>query len=335
MKKKLFTFLALTLLVCSNYIFAQKISDIAEFMQGGQTNANKLSEAYLEPFCNMLGADLNGGWYNTAKPHALGGFDITISTSLSIAPSSDEKFSLNDLGITDMVADQDLSSFTGDGSRASLTYNDIEFDSPEGMNFNVIPLIMPQIGIGLIKETELVIRYMPSIELVGDAGKIGLFGIGIKHSLKQWIPVLSKVPFLQLSAFVGYTKLSANSDINFKPSYNSTEFDGQELNISTSALTTNIIASGKLPIIPLTIYGGLGYSMTKTNILMKGKYALPSSTNEDNIITDPINLDIENQSSIRFNAGIRLNILVFITFHLDYTYANYSVYTAGLGFSFR
>ena len=37
----------------------------------------KVIEAYFTPMAKSFGAGLNNGWYNTAKPHSLGGFDIT------------------------------------------------------------------------------------------------------------------------------------------------------------------------------------------------------------------------------------------------------------------
>jgi hypothetical protein len=63
----------------------------------------------------------------------------------------------------------------------------------------------------------------------------------------------------------------------------------------------------------------------------------PEVTNQS-AIKDPIDIEIKNQdggtTKPRFNAGIRFKFAV-VTIHFDYTYANYSVATAGLGISLR
>ncbi len=332
MKKKIFYKIFIFFTLFSNTIFAQNISDIAEFINAGTKNTETLMEGYLTPFANMLGADLNGGWYNTAKPHSLLGFDITLTTSLSISPKSDETFSI--AGLENLISDKnELQSFSGSTDRANLTFVDdngnpiSKFESPEGIGVNAIPLPMLQAGFGVGFGTEIIGRFVPKIEL-GDFGSIRLWGVGVKHSLKQWIPVLSHVPFLQMSGLVAYTKVASEADISLGG------FEGQNMEINTSALITNLIVSGKLPVIPITLYGGIGYSMTKTNIKLNGDYSIPSLAGNNVIINNPIDLDIENQSALRVNAGIRLNLFVFFL-NFDYTYANYSVYTAGLGFSFR
>jgi len=46
------------------------------------------------------------------------------------------------------------------------------------------------------------------------------------------------------------------------------------------------------------------------------------------------NMDIKNFSGLRANIGFRIKMSV-ITFHADYTRAQYNVLTIGLGISFR
>jgi hypothetical protein len=50
-------------------------TSVVEFLKGGKADANKLIEAYLQPYAFALGDGLNNGWYNTAKTHHLLGFD--------------------------------------------------------------------------------------------------------------------------------------------------------------------------------------------------------------------------------------------------------------------
>ena len=57
-------------------------------------DGKSLIEAYISPLGNSLGAALNNGWYNTAKPHHLGGFDVTITANLVLVPADAKTFNL-------------------------------------------------------------------------------------------------------------------------------------------------------------------------------------------------------------------------------------------------
>ena len=56
-------------------------------------------EAYFAPFGNALGASLNNGWYNTAKPHNLGGFDITITLNTVLIGKDPRTISEEEIGL--------------------------------------------------------------------------------------------------------------------------------------------------------------------------------------------------------------------------------------------
>ena len=57
-------------------------------------DGKSLIEAYISPLGNSLGAALNNGWYNTAKPHQLGGFDFTITANLVLVPADAKTFNI-------------------------------------------------------------------------------------------------------------------------------------------------------------------------------------------------------------------------------------------------
>ena len=50
---------------------------------------------------------------------------------------------------------------------------------PSGLNIPVFPVPIVQAGIGLIKGTEINIRYLPKIN-VGKVDQINLYGFGVK-----------------------------------------------------------------------------------------------------------------------------------------------------------
>ena len=113
--------------------------------------------------------------------------------------------------------------------------------------------------------------------------------------------------------------------------------------LDISNITANLLVSGDFKVI--TIYGGVGISSSKANLKLKGNYPFPEVQSngqvliiEETALTDPIDITVESKDGSvtkpRFNAGFRLKFAV-VTLNFDYTYADYSVASAGLGISFR
>ncbi|MGM0550196.1 MAG: DUF6588 family protein [Bacteroidota bacterium] len=347
-------FLAVGVMIFSSSATLAQVDKLANMMAGGVGDAEKLFSAYLTPYANGLGADLSAGWYNTAKVHKTGGFDITVTFNTAIIPESDKSFDLRDLNLSDAASPSDFSSPTAAGAKnpgPQITYKKegkdlVSYDLPKGSGFGYTPAPMIQAGVGLVKGTSVMGRFTPQIN-VGDAGEVSLWGVGVKHSVKQWIPALKRLPVLHLSVMAGYTQLNSATDFQLLPSfYNSTEtynemdYDDQQMELEVRSFTANMIVSANLPVV--SFYGAVGIARTKTNLALTGNYPVPELNEEKEVvlvdIRDPFSIDIENNDGSatkpRFNAGMRFKFAV-VTLHFDYTYANYSVATAGLGISFR
>jgi len=364
MNKNRFILLFTFSLLLSITTFAQ-FNQLGNVMSVGKDDAVSILNAYVSPFANGMGASLSGGWYNSAKPHKLGGFDVTFTANLVFIPSSDKTFNPNDLGLGDptnginvSIDGNESSTIAGSKNAGPLvTYTkDIsgspveftKFDLPKGSNLAYSFMPMVQAGIGLVKGIEIIGRYSPELNY-GNSGKLGLWGVGIKHDVKQWIPGLKKLPVLNISLHGGYTKLSSTNDLNFQPEFytgiatNISNFfpeyyDNQKMVMDISNTTANLLISADLPVI--CVYGGVGASISNTNLKLEGNYPMAevkSTTavvvDETTAISNPVDMDIKS-TDLRLNAGIRIKMAV-ITIHFDYTYANYSIATVGLGVSLR
>lgn len=71
-------------------------------------DAEKLTEAYINPAMTGLIYGMNNGWYHTAKAHKLFGFDISIGLNASIVPSKDEIFTFASLGLSSNTTSSSL-----------------------------------------------------------------------------------------------------------------------------------------------------------------------------------------------------------------------------------
>jgi hypothetical protein len=328
--------------------------DNVDFLKAGVDDGSAIAKAYITPWANAFGAGVNGNWYNTAKPHKFGGFDITFGASVGYVPESDNTFDVSKIG---------LKTFTGTGMAPTISGPDnsgptltgptvsgippVTFKTPPGTNWRYMPVPSLQVGIGLPLGSEIKIRYIPKVP-IGN-GDISSWGVGLLHSLMQYLPGDKLLPF-DVSVFGGYTKLTGNAGIDLQPGtpqfysskYPPTSWDNQNVNIVVDAWNASLIGSVNLPVI--SFYGGLGYTKTSTVINMTGNFPLPtanpslsltSQVYEDaGVIKDFPEIAIKNFSGMRANVGFRLKFAV-VTVHFDYTRAQYNVYSTGLGISFR
>jgi hypothetical protein len=351
--------LALTLLITP--LAKTQVNDVGQMMAAGVDDAQLLFQSYLSPYANGFGAAMSGGWYNTAEAHKPGGFEITFTLNAAMVPDEFTTFDINELDLQGLKPGNSVGNIspTIAGPKEQgpqMNYNiegyDLKaFDMPQGLNWLYVPAPTIQAGVGLFKGTDLLGRYLPNIKAGGS--EFGLWGIGGRHDIKQWIPGVKKLPVLQLSLMYGYTKLHANVGLSVEPANiqavdNTTNisWDNQQLNLVVQSHTANLLIAAKLPVI--TFYGGAGIIRTQTNLKLKEWYPVVDlqefagsgvlSVTNNSAIKDPINMEIKNQdgdiTKPRLNIGFRLKMSI-ITIHFDYTRAIYNVFTAGIGVSWR
>ena len=308
MKKYLFTLLA-------------GLIGFSSFGQTATEDGKSLIEAYIGPLGNSLGAALNNGWYNTAKPHSLGGFDITITANIVMIPTNAKTFNISKSN-GGAFSGGETPTILGSGDVSQVAFSSQSSDMPKGFNIPIIPLPMLQAGVGLIKGTELDFRYMPELK-IGSAGKVGLFGIGLKHDILQWVPIVDKIP-IDLSIQAGYTKLSSEIEL-----IDPTGHTAPQANLDVSATTVNLILSKKL--LMFTPYLGLGYNSTRTTFNVDGKYEIAGYPFDVNELTK---IDFESNNNFRANIGFRFNMAI-IALQANYTFAEYPTATLGVGVSLR
>jgi hypothetical protein len=319
--------------------FAQ--DNLDELLNESVDDGRKLINAYVSPFMNSVTLGLNQGWYNTAKPHKIAGVDLTITANAMTIPKSDLFFDVTKLGLDVIELDNNSSDYPlaptifGPDRAPTFSYTDEEtgitesYDGPGGIDLegelgkNWVPIPMANLGFGLPKGTDLKIRFTPTIDL-GDDSSLKIFGLAVMHDIKQWIPGIKLLPF-DLSGFVGYTKFKMET--YFDPENHPDQRGLFELN----ATTVQGLISKQFSV--LTLYGGLGYNIAKSNLAVKGTYDINDDGQINANETDPLDLRFA-ASGFRTTAGMRLKLAV-LTLHADYTIQKYKCLTVGLGISVR
>ena len=195
--------------------------------------------------------------------------------------------------------------------------------------------------------SEISFRFTPTFPIID--GEFGLWGLGLKHSIMQYLPGDKILP-LDVTFFGAFTKLAGNTPLEVLPAsyadysaaYNSPEaFAGQEVSASVSSWNIGVLGSFSLPVV-VTFYGGLGYASSRTLIEIAGDIPTPVANpstlnveyNDSGVLSDIDGVDIQDFSGLRANVGVRFKFAV-VTIHADYTRAEYNVFSTGLGISFR
>jgi hypothetical protein len=306
---------------------AQK--DVGQMFKAGLEDGETLSKAYLQPYGEMLGSALNAGWYTSAAPHHLLGFEITLMGSYIMVPNAGKSFDIQKLGLKEFeVADGSGSiSPTMSGKMASADLPElvstsdpsstrISMPNGTGLDYMISPML--QAAVGLPFNTEVMVRFVPERNW-GDYGTAGLWGLGFKHSLKDYVPFLKRVPFWNMALLGAYTNFDSNLKL---PDVDEAIYNGR-LGIKSSAYTARLLVGANFPII--SFFAGMGYGNANSDFNVSGDF-YETEINQVGFgyVTDGFD----------FNIGTRLRFGI-IALSADYSTGDYNMYNVGIGINFR
>ena len=318
---KILTFL---FLVCSSlFVSAQNIT------VSNTSDATNFLGAYFSPFAESIGAGLNKGWYNTAKPHKLAGFDVSLS--LNLITISDEIASF-DVNIIENFSSASSStpSILGSGEGAIINYQNGnvngQFVMPDqNIEIKAVPIPTLNVGLGLIKGTEINVRYIPTYEYdIGFIGKgsVELYGAGIKHDILQWLPLNKFLPF-DLSVQGAFSQFNTSFEVE-------SQSVRQGVDLDIQASTVNLIFSKKFAMI--TAYASVGQNFVNSTLNTNTNFSLGSTSTLN--FDFPLEINMPNTSEMQASAGVRLQFAIF-TLYANQTFSSYPSTSAGIGISFR
>jgi len=323
---------------------------------------------YMSPFAKAMSISMSGGWAHTAKVHKTLGFDVSFSGSATNIPENNYNLNTSELNMPKYnFSTISTPTISGDNnatpSEITREFNSsniippLQFDAFKGLNIHYGGMLALQGAIGLPKGTEVILRYIPNISSITNnlipsdvdikLEPTGMWGVGVKHNIKQWIPVIKKVPFLQISGLLSYSKfytgfsgnnlkitpelLGATNNIN-------ENWDNQKFDINMSSFYGSLLFSANIPIFQPVI--GIGFNSSYFEGGFKGNYPIVEIDMSDpNIYVvnksekDPLIIETRN-TNFNFQAGARLKLGVIVLNYM-YTLQNYSMHTAGIAVTLR
>ncbi|KQC05973.1 MAG: hypothetical protein APR54_01920 [Candidatus Cloacimonas sp. SDB] len=303
----------------------------------GESLTQKLEEfgvqngkAYIGPWVTSFGTNLNTGLYQSAKVMKPFLFGVTVNSMLAFVPDEDKSFTAysptfeydgqtynlyneEKLKTATIFGDQGATFTLNDNIPEEINTGDLDLKMPNGGNLTAVPLLVPQVQVGLPAGNELLLRVFPKIQITEDIGELSFWGVGLKHSISQYIPL---IPI----------------DLALQGMYQ--QMDVGDL-IKISSFAANAQISKKL--LMWTIYGGLGYEKSSMNVKYDGTVYEANDAGDGNYVLqalpEKIEFDIDGENEIRMTAGIRYSIAI-IKIYADYTLSKYNVLNFGLGLSF-
>lgn len=352
--KNRITIALLTCTLAFSFHHANSQSDMSAFLMAEKSDASKLIGAYVSPVIKGVSYGMTSGWYHTGKTHNKLGIDFGVTISAVMMPSSEQTFDPTKLGLSGATTpNQNLSpTIIGPKTAAPSNSYDVSYtngpvsvnqtiNGPDGLDFkknlggNWIPVPMIQLGIGLIKNTDLKVRFIPNQNKDSKSGGngVGMLGFGLLHDVKQYFPGVKSLPF-DLSVLLAYTSVNGSSSlVNTDQSNDGRPYsDNGKVSYKLNSWVFQAIISKKVSV--LTFYMGVGYGTVNSKVSITGSFALdPYATNGAYPLVDPFSTTYSNKS-MKLTTGMRLK-LGPIYFNGDYTVQKYSALTVGFGASIR
>ncbi len=263
---------------------------------------------YLQPFADAFSADFNSGLFHNARIHKMG-FQLYIGVvgQVAMIPSKAKYFNgFTESSLFDPEGPHKVPTVFGptEGVVVPIKASGglLEYAFPGGFDLDYVPLAMPQITLGSVFGTDFTARYAEvDIE---DAGKIKVFGWGLRHNISQYISLLP------LDLAIGY--------------YNQSFKIGEYMDASANVL--NLQASYSIPV--LTFYGGMGYENSKVHV--EYTYEGPDVQGTSIAEGDKVTFDMEGANTVRLTLGMTIN-LGPVKIHGDYNLAKQNTFAVGLG----
>jgi hypothetical protein len=253
---------------------------------------------YMQPLADVLVANLNSGLFYTAAIPT-DGFEISVGIEGMYAPigSSAKSFEATTEGFFSPVQTAKVPTIFGDTEGASVTgAGGTVYAFPAGFGVDNFPTAVPQITIGAFHGTEATVRFATA-NTEKEIGKIDLLGIGVRHSISQYLP---NAP-LDIAAGVFWQSFKIG-DI----------MDAKALSLGVQGSLTRGV---------LTAYAGLAYESGSLKLDYTHEVA------GENLSVD---FDLDAANTIRGTLGLTLDLMI-ARLHAEYGLASQSTLTVGLG----
>ena len=265
-----------------------------------QQYASEEVKGYIQPVGDLFGANLNAGLFHSADIPKMGfHFRLELIGMGSLVGDAQKTYTANAPPGWNPGTFQTATVFGEKGGSVVDQTTGFTYRGSDGViNTSILPLAVPQISIGDLYGTRVIVRFIATPEF-GDGGfpKATLLGIGVQHSVSQYFP---SVP-VDIAGHFFYNRFTVGDLID------------------VSGISIGAEASKSFSV--LTLYGGLAWEKSSMNL----KYT-PSNTT-----TPLVDITLDGANNFRFTVGLGLQ-LAFLSLFGDANFGSVTNFSAGIGF---
>lgn len=260
---------------------------------------------YLQPLADAFGADLNDGLYHSAHIPKLG-VNISLEFRVMSVLFGDDDRTFNAVTESGFVPEQIVQAPTVVGPGTAVIVSGeggTRFAFPGGFSLNSFAIAVPQLRIGSFHGTQALIRYFAMDTGDVELGDISLFGIGVRHSISQYL-----APMFPVDIAGGFFWQSFSLGENTR---------GSDL-ISTNAFSIGVQASRRFVV--LEPYGGLSLDTFSMDV-----------SYESDVLgtTESIDIDFGSSTNLHLTLGLGLN-LTYAKGFFEYNIAGQNSFSFGI-----
>jgi len=318
-------------------------------------DASTLVSSYGDPLFKGFGLGMNSGWTNTAKTLGFLHFDIRVTGTAVVVPSSSQSFDVTKIGLSNHLlpadpADVMAPTFSGNTDRNGPEMNLFDdygnkitsFNMPRGVLKGLVPSPQLQVTVGLFLNTDVTLRGAPKIKFNHDLGSVSTIGFGIKHNIMDDFTggKGGHKPF-DLAFAISYNSVRYEKKLNLQPLEGSVpddpsqvkDFSTQEVFGDFDNYLVQMMVSKELSF--FTPYVSVGYNTSKTRFGIGGNYPIPTGISDEQITyttyTDPVKIELTHVRGVRADMGFQLKFPILTIFASYGLAERYSLINAGVG----
>ncbi len=261
------------------------------------------AEGYMEPLKDAIGSALNTGLYTSGHVARAGfGARLELRGMLVSFGDDDKTFDAKTEDYFPTAVTTEASTVVGSENAVTVTDpggSGATFAFPGGLDLDRFALAAPQLVVGSVMGTEGILRYFAIDTGDTDIGDITLFGLGVRHSLSQYLPAFP----VNLSALLFFQSLEIGDKL-----------------VDASAYTLGVQASKRYAV--LEPYAGLSLDSFKMDV----EYDSDVSGQ-----TETLKVEFDRDTNMHLTLGSALH-LGFLHLNGELNLADQTGFTFGLGF---
>ena len=344
---------------------------------------NPYFSEYLSPMTSGLALGMGQGWVHRVKPHRFLGFDVKVSGAVLQIPSSLHNFNGTALSVmsgsgyalqqngTTVSFDRELptivSSSTADyGLKKTIEAGSaVSIDVPllDGLDLPYAGNAAVQLALGISDRVEIMGRFIPDMSSLlnrrlninkASVSELNMWGVGVKYNIKEWIPIVKRIPVMHLSVLLAYSEFNLgiiSNDLQLNPSelvngssvindpfYDNDPniYDQQGIGMCMNSLTGAVLLGAYIPV--LHPYVGIGFNQYSVDAGLRGNFPVIQVGEDDavDIIAIEKNALSVVDSNFKMNLQFGINFkIAIININAQYTLQDYSMLSVGVSVGMR